>query len=143
MVHEVDIYTTLARIGGAEIPTDRPIDGLDQTAFLLGKQERSAREWFPVFKGTDLYAIKWRNWKAHFIWQEHMDDTPHNLSIPKLVDLYINPQERPDESLQTIITHGWVLHGMTKALASFQESLKKYPPIPIGTCDPYTPKTCE
>src|SRR5208282_2435293 len=50
MVHEVDLYTTLAKIGGADIPTDRAIDGLDQTAFLLGKREKSAREWFPVFQ---------------------------------------------------------------------------------------------
>ena len=48
MVHEVDLYPTLAKIGGVEIPTDRAIDGLDESAFLLGKQEKSAREWFPV-----------------------------------------------------------------------------------------------
>ena len=68
MVHEVDMYTTLGRMGGADIPTDRAVDGVGQTAFLLGKQEQSAREWFPVFSGTELYAVKWRNWKVHFFW---------------------------------------------------------------------------
>jgi arylsulfatase A-like enzyme len=61
IVHIVDMYTTLARLGGAEIPTDRAVDGMGQTAFLLGKQEYSAREWFPAFVGTELYAMKWRN----------------------------------------------------------------------------------
>jgi arylsulfatase len=50
MVHITDLYTTLAKIGGADIPTDRAIDGVDETKFLTGKQEKSAREWFPVFQ---------------------------------------------------------------------------------------------
>jgi hypothetical protein len=29
-VHIVDLFATLARVGGAEIPKDRPIDGVDQ-----------------------------------------------------------------------------------------------------------------
>jgi hypothetical protein len=32
-----------------------------------------------------------------------------------------------------------VLHAMFAQLAKFQESLTKYPPIPMGTSDPYTP----
>ena len=36
--HVMDLYTTLGRIGGGDIPTDRPVDGLDQTAYLLGEQ---------------------------------------------------------------------------------------------------------
>ena len=34
MIHEVDLYTTFARLAGASdgIPTDRIIDGIDQTA---------------------------------------------------------------------------------------------------------------
>ncbi len=35
IVHEVDTYTTLASIAGAKIPTDRAIDGIDMTNFLL------------------------------------------------------------------------------------------------------------
>jgi hypothetical protein len=41
IVHEVDTFTTLAKIAGAEIPTDRPIDGVDQTDFFMGKSEKS------------------------------------------------------------------------------------------------------
>jgi hypothetical protein len=47
------------------------------------------------FLGTELYAVKWRNWNVHFYWQERMDDTPQKLVIPKLFDPYTNPQERP------------------------------------------------
>ena len=47
IVHIVDLFTTLARVGGAEVPKDRPIDGVDQLDFFLGKQETSNREGFP------------------------------------------------------------------------------------------------
>ncbi|HZN35441.1 MAG TPA: sulfatase-like hydrolase/transferase, partial [Pirellulaceae bacterium] len=44
IVHEVDTYNTFARIAGAQVPKDRPIDGVDQTDFLLGKSDKSNRE---------------------------------------------------------------------------------------------------
>ena len=79
IVHIVDRYTTLARVGGAEVPKDRPIDGVDQLDFFLGKQENSNREGFPAYVADQLSAVKWRNWKAHLIWQENMYDPPRNF----------------------------------------------------------------
>ena len=48
IVHIVDLFTTLAHVGGAEIPKDRPIDSVDQMDFFLGKQENSNREGSPL-----------------------------------------------------------------------------------------------
>lgn len=64
IVHEVDTYTTLASFAGASVPGDRVIDGVDDTDFLLGKSDKSAREAFPVFVADRLEAIKWHNWNA-------------------------------------------------------------------------------
>jgi arylsulfatase len=145
MMHVTDVFTTLGKIVGAEMPTDRAIDGVDQSAFLLGKQEKSAREWFPVFQAIgptpELYAMKWRNYKIHFIWQIREFDAPEKLAVPRLIDLYDNPQERPEETTgeSALVTHGWIAHAMFGQFAIFQESLKKYPPIPPGAPDPYTP----
>ena len=36
IVHEVDTFTTLLRFAGADIPQDRPIDGVDQRDLLQG-----------------------------------------------------------------------------------------------------------
>ena len=44
IVHGVDMFATLARFGGARVPTDRPFDSIDQSDFFLGKTEKSARE---------------------------------------------------------------------------------------------------
>jgi arylsulfatase A-like enzyme len=72
IVYIVDLYTTLAHIGGAEVPEDRPIDGVDQSNFFLGKQENSDRDGFPAFVADRLTAVKWRNWKMHLILQGQM-----------------------------------------------------------------------
>lgn len=63
IAHEVDTFTTFAKIASAAVPADRPINGVDQSDFLLGKSEKSAREGFPVFVADRLEAVKWRNCK--------------------------------------------------------------------------------
>jgi len=46
IIHETDLFTTFARLGGAEnsIPRDRIIDGVDQTALLLNGDTHSHRD---------------------------------------------------------------------------------------------------
>ena len=46
MIHEVDLFTTFTRIGGAldAVPTDRIIDGQDQTAMLLNGDTHGRRD---------------------------------------------------------------------------------------------------
>ena len=41
-------------------PTDRPIDGVDQGAFLIGKQAKSNRESLITFIGEEIAAVRWR-----------------------------------------------------------------------------------
>ncbi len=141
IVHEVDMFTTIAAITGAAVPRDRAIDGVDQSDFLLGKKEKSAREWLPIFNFTELYAVKWRNWKLHFVWQERMNDPPAKLVVPRLFDLYRSPQERVDESLNTGLQHAWVLHAISAYVTAFQISLQQCPPVAVGTADPYQAPT--
>ena len=80
MIQITGMYTTLAKLCGANIPTDRAIAGIDQVKFFLGKSEKSARGFYPIFMGgisrVELYAIKWRDFKVHFIWQERKYDIP-------------------------------------------------------------------
>lgn len=135
IVHEVDTYTTLASIAGAEIPKDRIIDGLDQTNFFLGKQENSNREGFPCYVADLLHAVKWRNWKVHYVWQEYAFDAPQPISNPRLFNLITDPRERTNVGP----LNGWVWAPTLKIVADLQDSLKREPPIPPGTPDPYVP----
>src|SRR5258706_4772973 len=66
IVHAVDLFPTLASLAGAIGPKDRPIDGLDQSPFFLGKTEKSAREGILVWCADRLQAVKWHNYKVHF-----------------------------------------------------------------------------
>lgn len=135
IVHITDLFTTLARIGGAETPKDRAIDGVDQQAFFFGKQEKSNREGLVAYVSDRLHAVKWRNWKMHLIWQVNMYDTPEKLPLPKIINLLTDLKEERD----LLVHANWVAHPMTKLMSDLEESLKKYPPIPMGTPDPYTP----
>jgi hypothetical protein len=125
----------LARVGGGEVPKDRVIDGVDQLDFLLGKQENSNREGFPAFVSNKLYAVKWRNWKMHLVWQVNMYDPPQTLEEPRIFNLLSDLKEERDVGAKA----SWVAVPMTKILTEWQESLEKYPPIKMGTPDPYVP----
>jgi len=139
IVHEVDTFTTFAAFAGAKIPTDRAIDGVDQTDFLFGKSEKSNREGFPVFVADRLEAVKWKNWKVVF-YDEQRDwwTPPTKLGSPKAFDLITDPKE---EYPATGLRSSWLAGPAMKVVVEFEESLKKYPPIPPGTPDPYRPRT--
>lgn len=137
IVHGVDTFTTLARIAGAHLPQDRPIDGIDQTDFLLGKTERSAREGFPVFVADRMEAVKWRHWKLAFYDEQRDWWTPAaKLGVPKIFDLVKDPKE---EYGATLTPDGWVVIPMMKLVGEFEASVKKHPLIAPGTPDPYVP----
>jgi arylsulfatase len=139
IVHGVDLFTTLAGFAGAKVPDDRPIDGVDQGSFFLGKTDKSAREGILVWVDNRLQAAKWRNYKVHFFRQDTMLSPAERLPIPLVVNLYENPRE--DEAKRSYTS--WVLGPMLKMMRDFEASVKKYPLIPMGTPDPYRPPAAE
>jgi arylsulfatase len=136
MLHVVDLYPTLAGVGGAAVPGDRPIDGVDQLAFLLGQQIHSNREGFVYFIKDELRAAKWRNWKLHFVWESEPNQGPVHLETPWLFNLLQDPKEETDVGTQA----SWVRGPMRRLVLDFQSSLRAYPPIPPGASDDYRPK---
>lgn len=135
IVHGADLFSTLAAIGGASIPTDRPIDGVDQSDFLTGRVPKSAREGFPIWCNNRLQAVKWRNYKVHFYKQDTMRSTAERRNVPLLINLYTNPQESEDKAA----SDSWVLAPVLKIVRDFDQSVVRYPLIPMGTPDPYNP----
>jgi len=123
-------------VAEAEVPKDRPIDGVDQLDFVLGKQEHSNREGFSAYVADRLSAVKWRNWKVHFIWQVNMYDPQLTLPLTNVINLLTDLKEERDG---VPWTNSWVVVPVTKIIDELQESLKKYPPIELGTPDPYSP----
>ncbi|SIN75162.1 sulfatase-like hydrolase/transferase [Agromyces cerinus] len=135
IVHQVDFFTTLVKAGGAAVPDDRQIDGMDMSAFLLGDAEESGRDTIICLQGDRLQAVKWRQWKMHLIKQDDFYSTWTPLNMPILYNLEWDPREEH----QVDFAHGWVVHPMAAAAGAFLKTLMIEPPIKPGTPDPYLP----
>ena len=64
----MDLFTTFSTIASAKLPDDRIIDGVDLTETLLDRKS-SPRESILYYRGTELYAARLGDYKAHFITQ--------------------------------------------------------------------------
>ncbi len=97
LVASLDLYPTLAGFAGAEVSTDREIDGLDIGELILGEKESSPRSDFYYYHKNDLEAVRVDKWKLHFAKQAGPSpiDELYNLEsdIGESKNLY---DERPD-----------------------------------------------
>jgi arylsulfatase len=135
IVHEMDLFPTIAKIAGGKVPQDRVIDGIEMADFLMGKTEKSGRDGFIVYMGNDIFGVKWRNWKLHFKEQNSWNGKLREYTMPRVYNLMNDPQERDN----VLFPHTWVPKAALPQLEKHIVSLKKYPPIPTGAPDPYEP----
>ncbi|MET3465940.1 arylsulfatase [Variovorax atrisoli] len=131
IVHVTDVFATLAKVAGAEIPADRPIDGVDQLPFLRGEQIKSAREGFPFFIKNELRALKWRDWKLHFYWEPEVNEGKGKLESPYLFNIIRDPKEETD----VLVFNTWVMGPMLRMLKAFNDSCLQFPNTPPGAAD--------
>jgi arylsulfatase A-like enzyme len=136
LVHEIDFFPTIAAAAGADIvPKDRAIDGVNQLPFLEGKQKQSNRESALLFTGgTDVRAVKWKDWKLHYAFQPEAGAPP----VPPLMRLF-NLRSDPKEETDVKDFHPWAIGVMDKLVADFKASTERYPHVPPAAPDPYTP----
>ena len=135
IVHEMDLYPTFARIAGGTVPEDRVIDGVDQTDFLLGKQEKSNREGLIVYMGNDVWGVKWRNWKVNLKEQQNILSETLDYGMPRIYNLH----KDPGETQNVLFPETWVPKAALGQLGAHVVSLRTHPPIKAGTKDPYKP----
>jgi arylsulfatase A-like enzyme len=130
----VDWLPTLAGMVGASnlVPKDRPIDGVDASAFMLGKSATTGRDSY-MFFGADgeLMSIKWKIYKTIFRYTEHVETPYIKPQFPMVYDLTSDPHE--DNNLfYTDLTVGWIIAPDFKIIGEYQRSLKQYPNIKVG-----------
>lgn len=85
MAASIDLYTTLARLGGAEVPTDRAVDGLDLTGVLLNGDE-SPRDTFIYHAFGALQAVRRGPWKL-FTCRQSFPSQPPEKDLCELYNL--------------------------------------------------------
>ena len=98
IVHQVDLLPTIAGIIGAELPDDRVYDGVDQSGFFMGEEDRSARESIVIYIGNELFGVKWRNWKLLLKDIDRTDGYAiRELAYPSVYNLIVDPKEEVPE----------------------------------------------
>ena len=123
IMHCVDWFPTLAAMAGISVPHDREMDGVDQSAWLYGKQKESNREGFLYWNADELYGAKWRNFKCVIRKQMYMTDPVLTLPTPNLINLDVDPKER--EPLNVKYLHTWTIEHFARLLREFMASTKR------------------
>lgn len=132
-----DFFPTLATIIGAELPDDRPIDGLDQSAFLLGETAESARDSLITFIGDRIVAVRWNQFRMYPLeittsntnpavggYMGMMTDT---AGFPQIYNIEADPKERVN------IGHagaGWVMVPYLQTIGEYLATLENHPNPP-------------
>lgn len=133
----MDFLPTFARIIDGRMPTDRPIDGVDQSDVLLGNSALGQRESLLSFVGPDLVAARWKQWRIYFT-----DVHPSGIGPQRQPGIFsasapmagyprvYNIEMDPHEDLQVGGLFGWVSEPALKVVEGYLASVKKYPNPP-------------
>jgi arylsulfatase len=139
MFSTMDFFPTFARLIGSKIPTDRAIDGVDQTDVLLGKSETGNRDSLLTFIGADMVAVRWKQWRMYFTDVQPTGIGPQRqpgmfsanapmAGYPKIYNIEMDPHE----DLQVGALFGWTAGPMLEVVEKYKETLKKYPNPPAA-----------
>ena len=128
-----DFLPTLATIIGADIPEDRPIDGVDQSAFLLGKQPRSNREHLLTFIGDRLVALRYRQWRMYPVsfgstegnaaTAGYLGRMGETAGLPEVYNIEADPREEHNVGAE----NGWVIVPYLQIIGAYRKSLINHP----------------
>ncbi len=90
IIHVTDLFTTFARLGGAtdKIPTDRIIDGVDQTALMLNGDTHGRRDYVFLYNINTLEAVVKEQYKMAI-----PGGKIENAILGKFYDLYRDTRE--------------------------------------------------
>jgi arylsulfatase len=133
IVHEMDLFATFAAAAGVDVPSDRPIDGVNQLPFLEGKQAHSSRESALYFTGRQIRAVKWKDWKFHYAFQPEP-----RVTEPPLMRLF-NLRSDPREESDIKDVNPWAVSHFDAIVAAFHESVERFPNVPARAPDPWVP----
>ena len=131
IIHETDLFTTFARLGGAldNVPTDRVIDGIDQTPMLMNGDAHGRRDWVFIYSGDDLGATVKGRYKRH--WIHEGADTG---TAAAFYDLITDPRESSPKLVPLI----WQSGQWDRMLKRHLNWMEKYPNRPKARGIPFT-----
>jgi len=135
----LDLFNTSLAVAGIDnkIPSDRYIDGIDQSSFLLADRGQSRREFVWMWNQYDFAAVRFNEFKAHFKLYEIDNNNPDALGgldnsrvqeamNPWFYNLYNDPKERRPQ----IVEKQWAATMMNFPMYQHMMSFKIYPNQP-------------
>lgn len=129
MVTVHDLFTTFASLGGATkyIPTDRIIDGIDQTAVFTEGDGNSRRDYYHVYTGPIHAATIKQQYKRVWV-GDHA-----GLVGANFYDLYLDPKEMRPMMAQFL----WAWGPFDMVKARHDALIAKYPNRPVNHGIPF------
>jgi arylsulfatase len=130
IVHVTDLFTSLARIGGAtdKIPTDRLIDGVDQTALMLEGETHGRRDTVFIYSGNSLKAVVKEQYKLN------VPGAGENAILANFYDLYRDTREEWPVSTEV---GAWGGAEFVRIIQRHMQRKVKYPSEKAPTGRPY------
>jgi arylsulfatase len=133
----MDFLPTLASIVGGTMPTDRPIDGVDQSELLFGKSAVGHRESLLSFIGPELVAVRWKLFRLYLTDMHSTGEGPQRIAGLASADAPMagyprvyNVESDPHEDLNVGAFNGWVAGQYIKAVVEYERSVKEHPNPP-------------
>lgn len=130
IVHVTDLFTSLARFGGAtgKIPMDRLIDGVDQTALMLLGETHGRRDYVFIYSGNYLKAVVKEQYKLN------VPGPGENPIAAKFYDLYRDTREEWPVSTEI---GAWGGQEFVRIIQRHMMRKQKYPDEGPATGRPY------
>lgn len=135
-----DMFNTSLALGGVDlsksVPSDRYIDGIDQTGFLLADNGQTAREAVYYYNADMFAGVRWRYYKMALSELEVGSGNVRDFGgldnvrtvIPMtgfMYNLYLDPRERKS----ILIEKAWApSYALGPLLAVHGATMAKYPP---------------
>lgn len=129
-----DWYKTFAALAGAsdKVPSDRPMDGVDASGYLLGNDATTGRESL-LFFGPDgkLMSAKWGHAKAILRYCDGVDKPIVQPQFPMFFDLGSDPNEKFN-LFNSKLDMTWMVGVVMRVIGDFEQTLDRYPNIEPG-----------
>ncbi len=123
MACSMDLFTTSLKLAGAELPTDRVIDGVDILPMLKATSPVPHAPYF-FYRGTKLMAVRVGDYKAH-LWTQNGYGQPQPVAHDP--PLLFNVRHDPSESINVAEDHPELLEQVKQAIEEHKAKMEPKP----------------
>jgi arylsulfatase A-like enzyme len=108
------------------------LDGYNQLPYLTGQEKESSRHEFFYYGEHDLYAIRYKNWKVHFLLKDNwFAGATLKPTVPRPVNLRNDPFEQHMDAPYYPLYAGeklWTVMPAAYILKVHADTFKEFPP---------------